>query len=69
MRFTYNWANNEQLINLAISQSPTGDVCLLPTSTYVKITRVVNLVVNETTVDAGDSAACPPPAKPVVLNP
>lgn len=61
MALNYKWANLDDVLNAALENAPTGKICVLPDTTYVNITRVVNLVVNETKVDARSANDCPEP--------
>lgn len=61
MALNYKWANLDDVLNAALENAPTGKICVLPDTTYVNITRVVNLVVNETKVDARSVNDCPEP--------
>ncbi len=61
MGLNYKWAKLDDVLNAALENAPTGTICVLPDTTYVNITRVVNLVVNETKVDARSVNECPEP--------
>lgn len=61
MGLNYKWANMDEILNAALENAPTGKICVLPDTTYVNITRVVNLVVSETKVDAVSANDCPEP--------
>ena len=54
--------NHQQLITAALNQmTPEMEhVCILPAVTFVKLTRVINLVQSETTVTAAGTDQCPP---------
>lgn len=66
MGLNYKWAKLDDVLNAALENAPTGTICVLPDTTYVNITRVVNLVVNETKVDARSANECPaPPNQPM----
>lgn len=54
--------NSKKLIAAALQQMTPGmeHVCILPAVTFVKLTRVVNLVQSETTVTAAGTDECPP---------
>ncbi len=54
--------DTKKLIQAALQQMTPGmeHVCILPAVTFVKLTRVVNLVQSETTVTAGGTDECPP---------
>lgn len=54
--------NHAALINAALNAITPGmeKICVLPAVTFVKLTRVVNLVQADTTVTASGDDACPP---------
>jgi hypothetical protein len=54
--------NHQQLIQAALQQITPGmeHICILPAVTFVKVTRVVNLVQSETSVTAAGTDMCPP---------
>jgi len=54
--------NHKKLIAAALQQmTPAMEhVCILPAVTFVKLTRVINLVQAETTVTAAGTDECPP---------
>lgn len=54
--------NSQQLLAAALNAITPGmeHVCVLPAMTFVKLTRVVNLVQTETSVTAASDDQCPP---------
>lgn len=54
--------DSKKLIKAALDQMNPGmeHVCILPAVTFVKLTRVVNLIQSETTVTAAGTDQCPP---------
>jgi len=54
--------DSKKLIKAALEQMSPGmeHVCILPAVTFVKLTRIINLVQSETTVTAAGSDECPP---------
>lgn len=54
--------DSQKLIKAALEQMTPGmeHVCILPAVTFVKLTRVVNLIQSETTVTAAGTDQCPP---------
>lgn len=54
--------DHKKLIKAALRQITPGmeHICILPAVTYVKVTRVVNLVQSETSVTAAGDDMCPP---------
>lgn len=54
--------DSKKLIKAALDQmTPAMEhVCILPAVTFVKLTRVVNLIQSETTVTAAGADECPP---------
>ncbi len=55
----------EALIKKALAHIENGNVaslvCVLPATTFVKVTRVVNYIVSETSVESpADAQKCPP---------
>lgn len=59
------YKNTNKLIDAAIDQlTPEMEhVCLLPSVTFVKITRIVHVVRSEVAVRPGDDPPCPPGSK------
>jgi len=53
--------DSKKLIKAALEQMSPGmeHVCILPAVTFVKLTRIINLVQSETTVTAAGSDECP----------
>lgn len=58
--------DKNELVKIALeniaAKTVTNAVCLLPATTFVKVTRVVNYVVTQTDVAAQDSGGCPDPS-------
>ena len=54
--------DSKKLIKAALEQMSPGmeHVCILPAVTFVKLTRIINLVQSETTVTAAGGDECPP---------
>lgn len=54
--------DTKKLIAAALDQLSPGmeHICILPAVTFVKLTRVVNLVQSQTTVTATGDDMCPP---------
>lgn len=54
--------DSKKLIQAALDQISPGmeHICILPAVTFVKLTRVINLVQSETSVSATGSDECPP---------
>ena len=54
--------DHKKLIKAALQQITPGmeHICILPAVTFVKVTRVVNLVQSETSVTAAGDDMCPP---------
>lgn len=54
--------DSKRLISAALNALTPGmeHICVLPATTFVKLTRVVNLVQADTSVTASGDDACPP---------
>lgn len=63
--------DTKQLIAAALNAITPGmeHVCVLPAVTFVKLTRIVNLVQADTTVTASGDDMCPPGSVDVTVPP